>query len=99
MSTPKDPAAVDVQLSIAGLTRGEAAALFHSIPPGRAASFAVTQPAAGNPRYAVTLTDYSSVQARDALASLVEHMEAVWDGGDTAAPPKDTSAADEEGSS
>lgn len=84
----KDPAAVDVQVSIAGLTRGEAAELFHSIPPGRAASFAVTQPAAGGPRFAVTLDDYSSVQARDALASLVKHMESVWDGtAATVAPP------------
>lgn len=99
MSTPQDPAAVDVQLSIAGLTRGEATALFQSIPAGRAASFAVTQPAAGAPRYAVTLVDYSSVQARDALASLVEHMESVWNGGDANAPSEPASAASQEESS
>lgn len=74
----KDPAAIDVQLSIGGLDRNEAMALFLAVPAGRGVTFAVTQPVTGGARYKATLHDVSSVQGRDILARVVEHAEAVW---------------------
>lgn len=74
----KDPAAIDLYLSIGGLDIKEAMALFVAVPAGRSVSFEVTQPVTGGRRYKADLLDLSSVQARDLLASVVEHAEARW---------------------
>jgi hypothetical protein len=74
----KDPAAIDLYLSIGGLDRKEAMALFMAVPAGRSVSFEVTQPITGGPRYKADLLDLSTVQARDLLAHVVEHAEARW---------------------
>lgn len=74
----KDPAAVDLHLSIGGLDIKEAMALFVAVPAGRSVQFEVTQPVTGPPRYKADLLDLSSVQARDLLAAVVEHAETRW---------------------
>jgi hypothetical protein len=73
-----DPAAITVHLSIGGLDRNEAAVVLNAIPAGRSATFEVTQPVLGGPRYAVTLHDLSTVQARDLLTTRIDAAEAVW---------------------
>ncbi|GAA3878486.1 hypothetical protein GCM10022243_48990 [Saccharothrix violaceirubra] len=84
-----DPAAITIHLGIGGLDRNEATAVLRAIPAGRSATFDVTQPALGGPRYDVTLHDLSSVQARDLLAAHITAAEAVWNtgNGDGTAPP------------
>lgn len=79
MST--DPAAVVINLRIGGLDRNEATVVLHAVPAGRSATFEVTQPALGGTRYAVTLTDLNSVQARDLLTARIDAAEAVWNSG------------------
>lgn len=76
MST--DPASINIDLRISGLDRNEAAVVLHAVPAGRSVTFDITQPAIGGPRYAVTLTDLSSVQVRDLLTAHIDAAEAVW---------------------
>lgn len=76
-----DPAAIVTSLSISGLDTNEAAVVLGALPAGCSATFEVTQPALGGPRYAVALHNLSTVQARDLLTARIEASEAAWNSG------------------
>ncbi|WP_027930729.1 hypothetical protein [Amycolatopsis thermoflava] len=74
----RDPASLNVELTIVGMDRHEAAAILNALPADRDTHIAATQPALGGPRYKATIHGLSIAQAHDVAGALKSHTEAVW---------------------